>query len=65
MDGGSADIAGANIGPYILYIAALAHCRHGCRYLGFVGNEIPPCARGIPYILYIKTPNEWGFRGLN
>jgi len=38
MDGGSADIAGANICPYILYIAAPVH----------------PCTRGIPYILYIK-----------
>ena len=34
------------IDPYFLYIAAPAHCLHGCRYLGFVGNEIPPCIRG-------------------
>jgi hypothetical protein len=38
MDGGSVFFAGAKKDPYILYIAAPAH----------------PCARGIPYILYIK-----------
>jgi hypothetical protein len=34
MDGGSVDIAGALYRP--------VHCLHGCRYLGFVWNEILP-----------------------
>ncbi|GAA5317444.1 MAG: hypothetical protein AseanaTS_26490 [Candidatus Pelagadaptatus aseana] len=48
MDSGSADIAGANICPYILYIAAPSH----------------PCDRGIPYILYIKKPRQVNLPGL-
>jgi len=39
-DGGSAENTGAVFGPYVLYIAAPAL----------------PCARGIPYVLYIKKP---------
>ncbi len=49
MDVGNAVFAGAKNYPYILYIAALSH----------------PCDRGIPYILYIKSPRLQAFLGLN
>jgi hypothetical protein len=55
MDGGSADIAGANICPYILYISAppsLAHC--AIPYILYISAPPSLAHCAIPYILYIK-----------